>query len=128
MTLPKVVKTTKKAGEEEEKPPFFTIERILLILFAMAIGGLATLHFNGKKQAESEKARILHEVALVRDKNDKIFSAMREEFEQMVNDFDIKPQLTPDEREFLEEIKEALDISEELVDSGMEELKRTIRG
>lgn len=125
--LPKVAKAKSKAGEEEEEPSFFTVERILLILFAMAIGALVTLNVYARRNAEAERSRILHEVALVRDKNDKVFSAMREEFEQMVNDFDVKPQLTPDERNFLENIKEALDISEEVVDSSMEELKKTIR-
>jgi hypothetical protein len=129
MTLPKVAKVNKaKAGEEEEEPSFFTIERILLILFAMGIGALATLNFYARKNADTEKERILREVAQVRDKNDKVFSALREEFEEMVNNFDEKPQLTPQERDFLENIKEALDISEEVVDTTMEELKKTIRG
>jgi 2-hydroxy-3-keto-5-methylthiopentenyl-1-phosphate phosphatase len=71
---------------------------------------------------------VLQEVAFVRDKNDKIFSAMREEFEQMVQDLDEKPQLTPTERELLERIKEVIEVSEEIVDTGMDNLKKTIRG
>ncbi len=128
LTLPAVAKTGPKGkvAEEEEKAPW-PIERTLAIIFALGLGALATLNYNAKKNAQNERMRILQEVAHVRDKNDKIFSAMREEFEQMVNDFDEKPQLTPQERDFLENIKEALDISEELVDSSMEELKKTIR-
>jgi hypothetical protein len=52
---------------------------------------------------------------------------MREEFEQLIQDFDIKPQLTPEERDLLESIKEVLDISEELVDTGIEDLKKQLR-
>jgi hypothetical protein len=64
----------------------------------------------------------------VREKNDRIFTAMREEFEQMVQDFDEKPQLTPQERDLLEGIKEVLEISEGLLDSSLEELKKEVRG
>ncbi len=127
-TLPEVVKATpKKAGEEVESAPIITVERVLLLLFAMAIGAIVMWTMQIRKAKDEEKARILRELSIVRDKNDKIFSAMREEFEQMVNDLDEKPQLTPQERDFLENIKETLDISEELVDSSMEELKKSIR-
>ena len=129
MTLPKVVKAAKgKAQEETEAPPFFTIERILLILFAMGMGGVISWNIYTGKIAAQEKMKILHEVSHVRDQNDKIFSAMREEFEDLINELDPKPQLTPAERDFMEKMKEALEISEELVDSGMEELKKVIRG
>lgn len=129
LTLPKVNKPTPKGKEEEkETPPFFTFEKVLAVLAAIGVGAMATIHYNAKKNHEKEKERILHEVTLVRDKNDKIFSALREEFEDLVNNLDEKPQLTPAERDFLENISEALDISEELIDSGMEELKKNIRG
>lgn len=129
LELPAVAKPTpKKAGESEEKESFITVERVLLLLFAFGIGALVMWSMQLRKARDEEKARILREVSQVRDKNDKIFSAMREEFEQMVSDFDERPQLTPAERDFLEKIKEALDISEELVDSSMEELKKTVHG
>lgn len=128
LTLPEVKKQSAKKEEEVPVQPTWTWERILLILFAIAIGVLGTLHYNSRKKETSEKLRLLREVAEVRDKNDKIFSAMREEFEQMVNDFDVKPQLTVEERELLEKIKEVLEVSEELVDTSMEELKKSVHG
>jgi hypothetical protein len=128
MELPKVVKPTKGGEPVVEDKPLWTIERVLTILFALAIGGLATSGYYAKKRVQEDKVRLLQGVLEVREKNDKVFSAMREEFEQMVNDFDEKPQLTAAERDFLEKIKEVLDISEELVDTGIEDLKRKVRG
>ncbi len=130
LTLPLVEKPVKgaKPGEEVEVPGFFTTERILLMIFTFVIGVLGTINYNNRKKALSDKLHILSEVAQVRDKNDKIFSAMREEFEQMVQDLDEKPQLTPTEREMLERIKEVIEVSEEIVDTGMDNLKKTIRG
>ncbi len=130
LNLPVVAKPVKgaKPGEVVEAPGFFTTERILLLIFAFVIGVLTTLNIQKRKHVDSDRLHVLQEVAAVRDKNDKIFSAMREEFEQMVQDLDDKPQLTPTERDLLERIKEVLEISEEIVDTGMDELKKTIRG
>ncbi len=131
LTLPKV-DPPKPKGSSTDQPvvqggaPLW--EQILLVLMALAVGALGTLNYNSKKRAQVEKMHVLDEVSAVRDKNDKIFSAMREEFEVMVNDFDPKPQLTPEERDMLEKIKEVLEVSEELIDSTMEELKKTIHG
>jgi hypothetical protein len=52
---------------------------------------------------------------------------MREEFEQLIHDFDVRPQLTPEERALLENLKEVLDVSEEIVDSDIEELKKLVK-
>lgn len=130
LTLPLVEKPVKgaKAGEVVAAPGFFTAERILLMIFTFIIGILATINWNNRKNSTRDRLHILSEVAQVRDKNDKIFSAMREEFEQMVQDLDEKPQLTPTERELLERIKEVIEVSEEIVDTGMDNLKKTIRG
>lgn len=130
LNLPAVAKPVKgaKPGEVVEVPGFFTTERILLLIFSFIIGVLTTLHIQRKKTIDRDRLHVLQEVAAVRDKNDKIFSAMREEFEQMVQDLDEKPQLTPTERDLLERIKEVLEISEEIVDTGMDDLKKTIRG
>ncbi len=129
-TLPLVEKAAKgaKPGEVVEAPGFFTTERILLLIFSFVIGVLGTINYNNRKKGLSDRLHVLSEVAQVRDKNDKIFSAMREEFEQMVQDLDEKPQLTPTERELLERIKEVIEVSEEIVDTGMDNLKKTIRG
>lgn len=125
LDLPKVEKANKK---EEAPPSIWTWERILLILLAVSTATLGTSLYYTKKNAQEEHSKILRDVIAVRDKNDKVFAAMREEFEQMVQDFDEKPQLTPAERDFLEQIKEVLDISEELTDTGIENLKKTVKG
>lgn len=126
--LPKVLKPSAKGSEDEGPPPIFTIERILTILFALAVGALTVMLMQNKKKMQQDKSVVLSAVMELREKNDKVFGAMREEFEQLVGAFNVQPQLTPEERALLEEIKEVLDISEELIDSGIEELKKKVRG
>jgi hypothetical protein len=129
LTLPKVDKPSAKGAAEEAVPaPTWTTERILTILFALIIGALVSWMMYTRKIVEEQRMRILARIAEVADKNDRVFSAMREEFEQMINDLDSRPQLTPQERDFLEKVKEVLDISEELTDSGLSELKKLVRG
>lgn len=126
MKLPKVAKPANPDAPPVQ--PFWTTERILLILFAMIIGGLIAWIFYTRRESENRKSMLLHRVHAMGDKNDRVFSAMREEFEAMINDLDPKPQLTPAEREFLENTKEVLDLAEEQVDGGIDDLKKILRG
>ena len=130
LVLPLVAKPAPKSSEPPPLPPapIWTLERIITILFALIIGGLIVSNHYTRKRFQEDKQQVLATVLEVRDKNDKVFSAMREEFEQMINNLDEKPQLTVVEREFLENVKEVLDIAEELVDTGIEDLKKKIRG
>lgn len=129
LTLPKVAKpNATDATPDTSSNSGWTIDRILLILFAIGIGSLATWTQYFRKKVAQDRAALLRQIAEVADKNDKVFSAMREEFEQMINDFDKRPQLTPEERALLEDVKEVLDISEELIDSGVDDLKKLVRG
>ena len=128
LNLPAIAKPVAKGEEEANSSSGWTIERILLILFAMAIGALAAWNVYTKRGEQRDRAVLLQEISAIREKNDKVFSAMREEFEQMVNDLDERPQLTPQERDFLENMKEVLEISEEVLDTSLEELKKMARG
>lgn len=130
LTLPAVVKASSKAVAEEVPPPVSPWGfQLFFILFLMAaISAMIAWTMYGRKIAQKEKVELLRMVVELRDKNDRIFSAMREEFEQMVNNLNKKPQLTPEERNLLEEIKEVLDFSEEIVDTGLEDLKKKVRG
>lgn len=126
LNLPKVAKPA-----NPDAPPvqsFWTTEHILLILFAMIIGGLIGWIFYARKGADNQKSMLLHRVHAMGDKNDRVFAAMREEFEAMINDLDPRPQLTPEERQFLEDTKEVLDLAEEQIDGGIDELKKILRG
>jgi hypothetical protein len=106
---------------------FWTWDRVLLILVLMLLAALITWIMRNRNQQATVKSVLLHRVAEMGDRNDRVFSAMREQFEQMIKDLDEKPQLTPQERQFWEETKEVLDIAEDQINSGISELKKMIR-
>ncbi len=125
--LPFVDVPKPKGAEEEKKDSGFRIEWIVIALFAFIIGGLAAWQVQMRKNIQKEQSLILERVIQARERNDKVFAAMREEFEQLIHDFDVRPQLTPEERALLESLKEVLDVSEEIVDSDIEELKKLVK-
>ncbi|MBP9668908.1 MAG: hypothetical protein KBE09_01325 [Candidatus Pacebacteria bacterium] len=128
LDLPKVDKPSAKGAEDpaaNQSP--WTIERMLLIVFALTTGGFVAWNMHSRQTGQQDHGQLLQRVLEVREKNDRVFSAMREEFEQLINDFDPKPQLTTEERALLEEIKEVLDISEGLMDTAIEDLKKLVR-
>jgi hypothetical protein len=127
LELPFVDVPKPKGAEEETKESGFRIEWIVIALFAFIIGGLAAWQMQMRKTIQKEQTRILERVIQARERNDKVFAAMREEFEQLIHDFDVRPQLTPEERALLENLKEVLDVSEEIVDSDIEELKKLVK-
>jgi hypothetical protein len=131
LTVPKVDKPKPASATPDAAPVAassgFGFEGILLVILALITGGIVAFNMYSRKTVIRENERWLAAVLEVRYKNDRIFSAMREEFEQMINNFDEKPQLTPAERNLLEGIKEVLDISEELVDTSIEDLKKMVR-
>jgi len=131
LTLPAVAKPAPASGSDTTTTApassGFGLAGILAVLFALSTGGVIAWNMYSRRQTDREKSLLLQALAEVRDKNDRIFSAMREEFEQIINDLDPKPQLTPQERDLLENLKEVLDLSEELVDTSIEDIKKQVK-
>jgi hypothetical protein len=125
--LPAVVKPV-PVDENAPKQSSNILEHVLVLILALGAGAGAAWNMRARKESVALEARILSRVLAVREKNDRIFSAMREEFEQLVQDMDERPQLTPQERDLLEGIKEVLDISEGIIDTSIEELKNEVKG
>jgi hypothetical protein len=130
LDLPKVESKTAQADASANvcaPTSPWSFDRILTILFALVIGGLGAWIRFTKKSVSEAQSRLLSRIAEVIDRNDRVFSAMREEFEEMVTTLNNRPYPTAEEREFLEKIKEVLDLSEEVVDTGMDDLKKYAR-
>jgi hypothetical protein len=127
LTLPAVTKTVKGGEPAQTSSANSWIEHALVLLLTLALGAMIALYRSNKNHVSGDRTGILKEVGEIREKNDQIFAAMREEFEQLINEMDPKPQLTPPERDLLESVKEVLDISGGLIDSSLEELKKKIR-
>ncbi|MBU4217249.1 cohesin domain-containing protein [Candidatus Parcubacteria bacterium] len=80
-----------------------------------------------KKKFFDEKTRIKSETTEVKMKLGKIFAALREEVDELMQMADKKPGLSESERRVKEKLQESLDISEEFINKEVEDVEKEIK-
>ncbi|MEA3398253.1 MAG: cohesin domain-containing protein [Patescibacteria group bacterium] len=99
---------------------------IILILIIIIIG-LIIYIFYQRKEFKEEKNRIKTETDEVKEKLRKIFAALREELDELIELADKKPGLSDAERRVKEKLQESLDISEEFITKEIEDVEKEIK-
>lgn len=97
------------------------------IILVLIIGALVAMQWNDKRKHIAEKDRIRREAMEVGEKLVNIFGVLREEIEEKVLELAHKPNMTDNERNILEGLKDALDISEELIDKEVEDVRKLLK-
>jgi hypothetical protein len=92
LTLPAVAapKPVSSTSDEPVKKPLLPAERILTLIFVFTTGAAFAWNTYSKRTARRDKEHVMQAVLTMRDRNDRIFSSMREEFEFMVQNLDEK--------------------------------------
>jgi hypothetical protein len=80
-----------------------------------------------RRKFHEEKDRIKRETMEAGDKLINIFGVLRDEIEEKVLELSHKPNMTDVERNILEGLKDALDISEELIDKEIEDVRKLLK-
>jgi hypothetical protein len=111
---------------EEAPSPFGALYWVSLI-FVMIIGGLIALIVMDRKKHREEREHIKQEATEASDKLVNIFEVLRDEIEEKVLSLAHKPNITDAERALLEGLKDALDISEELLDKEIEDVRKLVK-
>ncbi len=99
---------------------------VLLCLVAVAVFFGARM-FSERRRYISERELLKHETDEAGEKLGKVFGVLRDEIEEQVHTLSNKPNLSDTEREILEKIKDALDISEEILDKEVEDIRKLLR-
>jgi len=99
---------------------------IIIFLLVLIILLLLYIYYIQKKFNE-EKVRIKRETQEVKIKLGKIFSALREEVDELIQMADKKPGLSESERRVKEKLQESLDISEEFIGKEVEDVEKEIK-
>ncbi len=99
---------------------------IILVLLAIIAVLIWYIIYQRKSFAE-ERARIMGETLEVKDKLRKIFSALREEMDELIEMADKRPGFSETERRVKEKIQESLDISEEFIGKEVEDIEKEIK-
>lgn len=122
-----VVTGTKVSEEEEVKTSGFGPIYWVSLLFMAALAIVITMLIKERRAFHEEKDHIKREAMEAGDKLINIFGVLRDEIEEKVLELSHKPNMTDNERRILEALKDALDISEELIDKEIEDVRKLLK-
>jgi hypothetical protein len=121
-----LVRTVAPTDDEEPQKEgiqwAYWIALVLVAIVAFLVGALVY----ERKAVRVEKERIKQEADEARKKLEGIFAVLRDEIEEQVIQLATKPNMTESERGILEKLKEALEISEELLDKEIEDVRKLL--
>jgi len=120
----KAPKVSAESVVVEQKDNTFLYIISLILVFFVAI--LLAFIFFERRKFDNEKEIIKREANEVREKMAGVFAVLRDEIEEQVIALATKPNMTESERQILEKMKEALEISEELLDKEVEDVRKLV--
>jgi hypothetical protein len=97
------------------------------LLFMAGLAIVITMLIQERRKFHEEKDQIKRETMEVGDRLINIFGVLRDEIEEKVLELSHKPNMTDNERNILEGLKDALDISEELIDKEVEDVRKLLK-
>ena len=101
---------------------------IFIIIFLLIIIILLILYIAYLRNTfNEEKMRIKRETEEVKNKLSKIFAALRDEVDELIQLADKKPGLSESERRVKEKLQESLDISEEFIAKEVDDIEKEIK-
>lgn len=103
--------------------PIYWVSLIFMALLAIVI----TMLIQERRKFHEEKDHIKRETMEIGDRLINIFGVLRDEIEEKVTELSHKPNMTDNERNILEGLKDALDISEELIDKEVEDVRKLLK-
>lgn len=99
----------------------------IIILLLTIIVALVLYIIYQRREYLDEKRRIMRETEEVKVKLAKIFMALREEVDELIEMADKKPGLSDAERRVKERLQESLDISEEFINKEVTDVEKEIK-
>lgn len=100
----------------------------LFIIFLLAVIGLMGGYFwyNHKRNHEREE-KLRRETKEIQDQMEKIFSALRDEIYDQILSITARKRLTPKEKEAIEGLTQALEVSETLIEKEINDVKAILK-
>jgi hypothetical protein len=99
----------------------------VLLLFMAALAVVVTMFIQEWRRNREEKDRIKRETMEAGDKLINIFGVLRDEMEEKVLHLSRKPNMTDNEHSILEGLKDALDVSEKLIDKEIGDVRKLLK-
>ena len=114
-------------GEESSFWAFFTpLNMMITFLFVVIILQSLYIFYDRKKHLKQEE-KLRKETREIQDQMEKIFSALRDEIYDQVNTITKRPRLSKKEREAVEGLNQALEVSETLIEKEVNDVKKILK-
>lgn len=117
-------------SQEEEKIPwwmFFTGTNLFIIILLLVVIGEFSYILYERKQFSKKEEKLRKETREIQDQMEKIFSALRDEIYDQVNTITKRPRLSAKEKEAVEGLNQALEVSETLIEKEINDVKKILK-
>lgn len=106
---------------------FFTpVNIFILVLLLVVIGQFIYIVYERRQFAKKEE-KLRKETREIQDQMEKIFSALRDEIYDQINDITKRPRLSKNERAAVEGLNQALEVSETLIEKEINDVKKILK-
>lgn len=114
---------------EEEKTfwSFFTAGNIFIIFLILLNIAQLAYHLYERRQHMLKEEKLRKETKEIQDQMEKIFSALRDEIYDQINMITQRPRLSKREKEAVEGLNNALEVSETLIEKEINDVKKILK-
>lgn len=116
--------------DEVEESSFwmlFTGANLIIILLALIVIGQFAYIILERKRSNAKEEKLRRETREIQDQMEKIFSALRDEIYDQINDITKRPRLSKKEKEAVEGLNQALEVSETLIEKEINDVKKILK-
>lgn len=106
---------------------FFTAQNIFVLFLMLIIVMLLAYLWYDRKQGKIKEEKLRRETREIQDQMEKIFSALRDEIYDQINLITKRPRLSQKEKEAVEGLNQALEVSETLIEKEINDVKTILK-
>jgi hypothetical protein len=105
----------------------FKGKNLIITILILAVLFLIGYIYIGKKRLKKREEKLRKETKEIQDQMEKIFSALRDEMYEQINHITKRQRLSKRERETVEGLNQALDVSETLIEKEIGDVKEILK-
>jgi hypothetical protein len=106
---------------------FLTAGNLFILFLLLVIGMLLAYLWYDRKQSKIKEEKLRRETREIQDQMEKIFSALRDEIYDQINLITKRPRLSQKEKEAVEGLNQALEVSETLIEKEINDVKTILK-
>jgi hypothetical protein len=106
---------------------FFTAINLFIIFLVTIIGLMGGYFWYNHKRNHEREEKLRRETKEIQDQMEKIFSALRDEIYDQILSITARKRLTPKEKEAIEGLTQALEVSETLIEKEINDVKAILK-